>query len=46
MLINQHNVDGILHPHFKVIDDHKTSYKYIWEQIFILEGEKNLQLRF
>lgn len=46
MLINQHNVDGILHPHFKVIDDHKTPYTYIWEQIYILEGQKNLQLRF
>ena len=46
VLINQHNADGILHPHFKVIDDYKTPYKYIWEQICILEGEKNLQLRF
>ena len=45
-LINQSGVDGILHPHFKVIDDRSTPYKYIWEQIYILEKEKNLQLRF
>ena len=46
MLINKHNADGILHPHFKVIDDHKTPYKYIWEQIYILEKDRNLQQRF
>lgn len=45
-LIYKYNVDGILHPHFKVINDNITPYTYIWEQIFILEGEKNLQLKY
>lgn len=46
MLINKNNVDGILHPAFKVIDDSKNSYKYIWEQIYILTKEDMLQLDF
>ena len=45
-LISANQVDGILHPHFKVIDDGVNPYSYIWEQIYILEKEKNLQLRF
>lgn len=45
MLINQYNVDGILHPHFKVIDDRKTPYTYIWEQIYILTKEDMLQMK-
>ena len=39
------HADGILHPHFKVIQD-SVEYKYIWDQIFILEGEKNLQKKY
>ena len=44
--ISQSGADGILHPHFKVVDNKTTPYKHIWEQIYILEKEKNLQLRF
>ena len=34
--------DGILHPHFKVVDERRTPYTYVWEQIGILEGERML----
>lgn len=44
--MSSNQADGILHPHFKVIDDSRTPYTYIWEQIYILEKEKNLQLKF
>lgn len=46
ILINQHNVDGILHPHFKVINDRKTQYTYIWEQIYTLTKEDMLPMGF
>lgn len=45
-LICHSNTDGILHPHFKVVDESKTPYTYIWDQIRILEGERNLQLKY
>lgn len=44
-LINTHDVDGIMHPHFKVIDEQKTPYKYIWEQMYILTKQDMLQLK-
>lgn len=34
--------DGILHPAFKVVDEYKTPYKYIWEQIEILSKDDML----
>ena len=45
-IIEQNKADGILHPHFKVIDDKKTPYKFIWEQMYILEKERLLQLKY
>lgn len=42
VLIKQHNVDGILHPAFNVVDCRKTPFTYIWEQMEILEGNKML----
>lgn len=44
-LIASNNVDGILHPAFKVIPN-SIQYKYIWEQIFILTKERMLPLKY
>ena len=44
-MMKQEKADGILHPHFKVIND-AIEYKYIWDQIFILEGDKNIQKKY
>lgn len=45
-IINENNVDGILHPHFKVINENLIPYTYIWEQIYILTQEKMLNIKY
>ena len=39
-VIRSHKVDGILHPAIPVVNRSLTPFKYVWEQIAILEQDK------